>query len=509
MISHTGHAREFQSSRTHGSAFKTGLGLLAWLSLACQYQQHTASGANDSAGEMSFDSRNTRPAFCARDGDDAIRDQFCTSEPPLMRSLADFQDLFDINHGPTDPDARPDPYAITASRGGVAVLGHSTASYGALVSPINPRAIFMGQEILLAYQRGLQQLEIAARVHGADDFNFYLLSFEQACNQRAHGCGPGDLYTLNVEREWTRVTLRDDEDLKNTASDCRQCHCRAGDKCRLLMRELYSPWTHFLFATTPPVDLPGVTGSDLTIDYLAAKQDELYAGVSVDALAPTAPFILQVIARSDQPLVFESATINDERWPRGPDGYPPQPGPSPTWEAAYEAFKRGEQLALPYLEPRAVDTAKQSEVARAYRRYRAGEIEADELPELADIFPDDPHVRARIGLQTEPDATPEDALIQACGPCHNDVLDQTLSRARFTIAVSRLGRAELDIAIDRIQREQSSPGAMPPPESRQLSGDVRARLLEYLRQDFRTIPVDPRLERAAALGMAGVASDRN
>jgi hypothetical protein len=38
----------------------------------------------------------------------------------------------------------------------------------------------------------------------------------------------------------------------------------------------------------------------------------------------------------------------------------------------------------------------------AYRRYRQGELSDDELPDLSDIFPDDPKVRARIGLQTVP-----------------------------------------------------------------------------------------------------------
>ena len=122
---------------------------------------------------------------------------------------------------------------------------------------------------------------------------------------------------------------------------------------------------------------------------------------------------------------------------------------------------------------------------------------------MADVFPDDPSVRARIGLQTEPDSTPVDALIQACGACHNDVLDQSLSRARFNVAVSRLDRAELERAIERIQRLPNEPGAMPPPDARQLAGNAQARLLEYLRQDSRSADDDAALEHAAALGMAG------
>jgi hypothetical protein len=89
-------------------------------------------------------------------------------------------------------------------------------------------------------------------------------------------------------------------------------------------------------------------------------------------------------------------------------------------------FKRGEQLALPYFDQRATDLTKQTALSDAYRRYREGELDADELPDLSDIYPDDAALRARMGLQTEPDASAEDALIQACGACHNNVLDQSI-----------------------------------------------------------------------------------
>jgi hypothetical protein len=111
-------------------------------------------------------------------------------------------------------------------------------------------------------------------------------------------------------------------------------------------------------------------------------------------------------------------------------------------------------------------------------------------------------VRAEIGLQVEPNATPAEALIQACCPCHNDVLDQTLSRARFNVALSRMSRAELDLAIERIQQPLDATGVMPPPESRQLTDAVRARLVSYLQQGARPSEDDMLLDQAAVLGMA-------
>jgi hypothetical protein len=45
----------------------------------------------------------------------------------------------------------------------------------------------------------------------------------------------------------------------------------------------------------------------------------------------------------------------------------------------------------------------------------------------------------------------------------------SISRARFNIDVSRLDRAVLDLAIDRIQLPRDAPGAMPPPEAREIA----------------------------------------
>jgi mono/diheme cytochrome c family protein len=211
---------------------------------------------------------------------------------------------------------------------------------------------------------------------------------------------------------------------------------------------------------------------------------------------------LESTVGSDQPVLFDAPGIENERFPFN-DGYPDEPGPSPTWQAAYDAFKRGEQLALPYLEVRVTDPDKLADRSEAYVRYRNAELDLDELPDFADVFPDDPQTRARIGLQTEPDASAEEALIQACAGCHNDVLDQTISRARFNVDLWKLDRAELAVAIERIQRKPGSRGVMPPPEARQLDPEARARLLDYLERDPLAAEPDQRLQRAAAMGMSG------
>jgi hypothetical protein len=448
-----------------------------------------------------------QPGFCAHEDEDGVRDVFCDDTLPKITGLSDLQALLEVDPHATNPDA---PYAgdpLTdnpfSAAGRVAMMSHSTSLPGHVVSPINPRVLILGTKTIMAFVRGVQRIELISPSRVTHTFNFYLVSFEQACNETEGGCGPGDLYTPRLESDWLHVRINDGEELKNTPLDCRQCHQRASENPVLLMRELESPWTHFFFPSGITDPLPGTGGSDLMEDFLAAKGDEIYGGYDLSTIASITPFLLQSQVGVTQPLFFDASAILDERYPRTKDGYSTEEHPSPTWEKAYEAFKRGEQLAVPYFDQRATDPDKQKALTDAYRRFRDGEIDANDLPDLADIYPDDPMLRARIGLQTEPDASPEEALIQACGSCHNDVLDQSLSRARFNIDVSRMDRAELDLAIDRIQRDRDEPGAMPPPEFRQLDSAALERLVDFLGEDHDSRDPDPRLEQAARLGMAG------
>lgn len=466
--------------------------------------------ARSTAVDPSCASRS-RPAFCARAGDDAVRDLFCGRVQPAIRGLADLQRLLGMYR--TAPAA---PGAVRAQRAlentdsviydNLVLLGHSTALEGRVVSPINPRAIFFGEATVMAFQRGIQHVELATPARDANGFNFYLLEFEQACNRTAAGCRPGDLYTPRIEASWQGITVRDDEDLKNHALDCRQCHRRRREDSMLLMRELIGPWTHF-FESDVEVEssasLPGARGRDLVQDYLRAKGDEPYAGASSENVRHTVALFLQNIVEPQQPVFFDAPTIEDERWLDAQGGLLTTPRRSLSWDRAYEAFKRGEQLSLPYFEQRATDPIKQARLTDAYARYRRGVLSAEALPDLADIFPDDPQVRAEIGLDTEPEASPAEALVQACGACHNDVLDQSVSRARFSIDLARMSTAQLSLAVERIELSASAPGAMPPPEARQLDPGARTLLVAYLRRGVRSPSDDAFLARAAALGMAG------
>ncbi|MDD9947042.1 MAG: hypothetical protein OXU20_38725 [Myxococcales bacterium] len=460
---------------------------------------HTVGVASDTARIDSL----AGSEFCARPGQDAVRELFCGRDRPRITGLADLQEALGVTPGPNALHQSGQKFTA------VVLNSHSTTQHGQLVSPINPRAILLAGtnrrglalKVVMAFQRGVQQVELVAPDQSLQRLNFYLLTYRQACNDRDGGCLPGDLFTPRIERDWLRVKIEDDADLKNTPADCRQCHQRGIDAPVLLMRELHMPWTHF-FSPEPAGAFPGVSGGDLINDYLAAKADEPYAGILPSAVQTTLPFLLESIADAPQPLLFDGAAIRSERWPVGPDGYPEQPLQSPTWQSAYAAFKRGEQMALPYFAGRATDPDKQARLTEDYRRFLAGDLPAEELPDLADIYPDDPQVRAEIGLQTDPDGTPAEALVQACGGCHNDVLDQNISRARFNIALSRMDEAARMEAVERIGRQPDAPGVMPPAGVRQLDPDTRRRLGEYLAQSKRPSEDDAFLDRASSLGMA-------
>lgn len=459
-----------------------------------------AKGRAAEGGVASARDDTARPALCERDRSDKVRDVFCADDPPEVTSLADLQRLL----GTVPGEPREMIAGMYQADAFVTLLGHSTALSGHRVSPLNPRMIVLGDSVIMAFQRGVQKLEVIAEARNAGFFNFYLIEFEQACNGEPEGCSAGELYTPNVERDWLRVRIQDDEDLKNTPNDCRQCHQRGLDAPRLLMRELNNPWTHFFQPTPLPQGQyvgPGVQGHDLLQDYLDAKGDEPYGGFMPEHLVGLAPFVLESRVGREQPVLFDAPGIENERFPYDADkGYPEEPGPSPTWQEAWEAFKRGEQLALPYIEPRVTDPEKLRARTEEYKRYREGEAEP---PDLSDIFPDDPQIRAQIGLQTEPDASPVDVLIQACGSCHNDVLDQQLSRARFNLDLWKLDPREIAVAIARLKLDPKQPGAMPPPEARQLTPAARDRLLDYLQNDPLKTSPDPRLQHAATMGMSG------
>jgi len=465
-----------------------------------------ASSVTDADGSMGMDTRaaatyaawgdplSSMPvgpeqtaAVCAREGDNMVRDLFCGDAPPRLESLADLEDALTL--GPAGPPGFS----------GVALAGHSTALSARSVSAINPRVILYRLDvsaarehggipdlIALGFTRGEQFAELVTldRVH--NDFEFYVIRYEQACNDAPDGCLPGDLLTAATENDWRNITLYDETSLSNTTLDCAPCHQPdgPGTSKMLRMQEFDSPWTHWFVNTTEG-------GKALLEDYVAAKGEENIANLSRAQIETSSPGGLSMFvgARNhDQPNVFDSLAIENEvrASAAAKGGSQPfdnrVPGESATWRSAYERSQRGEHIPVPYHDVKVTDPDKLARVTEAYQAYQAGSLAADDLPDLRDVFPDDPARLAAMGMATEPGLSGEDVLVEACSMCHNERLDQSLSRARFTPDLSKLSRAEKDVAIARLRLPPDHAAAMPPARLRVLTQEARTRAIEALQR---------------------------
>jgi mono/diheme cytochrome c family protein len=294
------------------------------------------------------------------------------------------------------------------------------------------------------------------------------------------------LLTPAIERDWTEVSLYDETDLSNSVLDCATCHQPDGHDTRksLLMQELNHPWTHWFWKQSEG-------GKVLLEDYMAAKGDESLAGMTAEQIAAVDPNLITSLITLQNPSLtasFDSGRIEDEvkASAAAEGGMQPAdnsiPGDSVTWRAAYDRAKRGEAIALPYFNVKVTDPQKLAQMTEAYSAFRRGELEAAELPDLRDVFPDDPARLAELGATTERGLDGSSVLLQACSQCHHAKLDQNISRARFRANLVGMGRAEKDAAIARLMLPASSPLAMPPSRLRVLSPEAKARAIELLRQ---------------------------
>jgi len=418
--------------------------------------------------------------LCSRGRSDVVLDVFCQSDPPTITSLLELRAAIDL-------DADATKYEQT-----FAITGHSTSLVSRSVSAINPRVIFIRAPNLelktelafMAFARGEQFSELAVRDRTTGELQFYLFTFEQDCNEQ--GCQPGDLLTEAAETGWKNTNVYAEEDLVNTPLDCRVCHQPDGPETPkfLRMQELKAPWNHWFYSFVPG-------GQAVIRDYLAAKTGELFAGLTSDDVSlRSQPGVLSstLFFANDvpQPNEYVSSIIEDEviasaaeRGGSQPDDNS-VPGESPTWRAIYEQARSGEAISVPYHDVKVTDPAKLAAMTAAYVDYREGRLPREELPDIRDVFPDDEELRARMGFATEPGMSGEEILLQACGQCHNDRLDQTLSRARFNVDLSTMSREEKDRAIARVQLPLDHSGVMPPALLRHLSDDAKQTLVDFL-----------------------------
>jgi hypothetical protein len=415
--------------------------------------------------------------LCARGYGDPITHAFCGGATPSLTSVSDVLKLFGFVF-------KPGPYVQGQTSGfngnpSFMFTAQSTSLSTRRVSQINPRAILFTPPlargrmtgapqpnpsyVAIGYTRGEQAFELVAKDPtangGKGDLRFFLLKYEQACNTQAGGCTNGDLYTPAAESGFTDWSLYDDEDLKDTTLDCRQCHQPGGPGTPkiLRMQELERPWQHWMYN-----DSTGITA--LRADFHAAHgTTEPYAGIPAGALDHGDVQQLEGFVENNgfqaQPNEFQGVKILAE--------LTATPGSSATWQGLYQGSEGGQFIPVPYYDFRATDPTKVQALATQYAAVAAGTVPASQLGNMSDVFSD----AAERAMTHKPAAglTGRQILVQICQQCHNARLDQTISRASFDVEkLDTLSRAEKDEAIRRITLPVNDCSHMPPTRFRDL-----------------------------------------
>lgn len=430
--------------------------------------------------------------LCARKHADLVAQHLCSPTAPRITSITDLQHAVGLFDGPQPPD--------------FALVGNSTSLVVREVSAINPRAIIFtapsGQPtnqtndgtfvqdpgfVAMGFARGSQLVELVAHDPQADALDFYLVRFTQDCNGSSSGCAPGDLLTPAVEKNWRSVTVYEDEDVKDTVFDCRHCHQPNGPGTRkmLRMQERRAPWTHWFRNNA---NQPG--GVALVQDFQAAHgTHEDYAGIPAELIdTPRSdPLVLEALidnnSVSPQPNEFNTGRIEQQvvaSNPAEPEQNMPM-GQSSTWQQIYDFAAGGNAIPVPYHDVKVSDPAKLAQLSAAYRSFVDGTLAADKLPDIRDVLLD--AALPDMGLRPRAGADAVGILQQMCQRCHNDTLDQTISRARFDVTkIDQMSRAEKDAAIGRLSAPASSPMLMPPARFGSLSPEEIQTVVDFLKQ---------------------------
>ncbi len=409
-------------------------------------------------------------AHCADAPDDRVSRAFCATPAPDLHSLGDLQRLLglDITDG-VNPN--------------FALLANSSSVVATSVSSINPRAVVFktlrdpGTNsdgfLIMTFSRGEPFVELASYdidpMTQEGQLAFYLIVIDVPCRV-TNTCGWADLLTPDIERNWGRATLYENNELTNTVFDCQQCHKTAGGvdaPTFLRMQEHEAPFTHWMSAAT--------TGGQVLLDdfHAAHGTQEDYGPIPASLVNRSNPQALANLVDTfmfTQPSPFPSATIEAEV----SQSSPVQPahnlpvGSSSTWSALYDAAAGGTTIPPPYHDVKITDPTRLAEMTSAYRDVRSGARSRTELPDTREVVLD----TAKIDLNfTLPKGrTGRQILVQACQQCHNPEADPMASRSNFDVTkLSTLSLVEKQLAADRMHLDPDDPRVMPPRRFRTLS----------------------------------------
>ncbi|HEY8075383.1 MAG TPA: hypothetical protein VIF62_14765 [Labilithrix sp.] len=403
---------------------------------------------------------------CSRGARDAVTKALCgggkapTSIVELQEALGlAFQDRSDKGQNGTNGNPA------------FAILAHSSSLVTRDVSAINPQTFVftpppgqaapLPEYVVMSYARGEPFVEIAAHDPQQRKLTFYLFRFELACESQG-GCRPGDMLTPAVEKNWKGFSLYDDEDLKNTILDCRQCHQPngPGSNKMLRMQELQDSWTHWFRNDDQHPD-----GLALLQDFRSAHgEGEDYAGIptTILQLADGAALEDFVIGQGfqQQPNAFNSKRITAEIQ---------MFGMSPTWQQLYDNAVSGDAIPPPYFAAKVTDPDKLTFATSAYQAFLKGG-DPKSLPDIRRVFLDS--ALPDMSMRPKAGATGEEILVHMCAQCHNSRLDSSLSRAAFDATnLAGMSTAEKQSAISRMKLPASDIKHMPPAMLRTIPDD--------------------------------------
>jgi len=347
-----------------------------------------------------------------------------------------------------------------------ALTGNSTSLLARNVSALNPRILVFPRVdddlrrpdtmIAVGFVRGEQLVELASRDPNKDDFNFYLISFEQSCSYGSGGCDLASRLTEAVEHDWTAYSVYDQDDLEGTSLDCNSCHRPNGQggKRILRMQELASPWLHWF-----PQRFVQRTESDrvLLAQFAEAHRgDQQYGGVPIqtitNALDEGSGAQLEALLRAegsgDQPNAFDPQIVTEMK-----------SGTSPTWEARFETHLQGKAIPVPYPGVDVTDETKRKAASQSYQNVVAGTAARGSLLDIRDIFSND--ALTKLSFVPAPGADAHTILLQMCARCHDGRGNSVLNKNRFNVLqLGAMSRAEKDLAIVRLK--DSGGTRMPP-----------------------------------------------
>ena len=424
-----------------------------------------------------------------------------------------------------------------------ALTGNSTSLVGRKISAINPRLVVgdkttffgfpfpddvfpdgEGDELegsgLLAmgYARGDQFVELMAYDPNKDDLNLYLLVYEQACNASPDGCSTSELVTPAVESNWTRWTLYQDEDLVNTTLDCNVCHQPLGPGTPKVprMQEVANSWTHWFPTRPPPPPPPGGgggwgspsggsgetdgvppfsdghgTASSAELWDLFTRMhsaDENYGGVPIAEISDSEAgpdmesFVANyLMSRQNLPesLAFpmEGVEASSDYFCNSSDME--LDGASSSWSVQYARALEGNREPPP--SPR-IDISFEPTREAAIQSYidvMSGAKDPSEIVDPTAVM--STSVLTELSIAPRSDASAQEILTHMCARCHNDSLDQTITRSNFNaMALTTLSEEDKDLIADRLDRDHTDAKLMPPSRFATMPDWAKDRVLQWL-----------------------------